>query len=388
MQVLAKYLAELVNAQLENRKPKLLPEEVSVEELLKIAHKNQMNYLILGGLLKVDNLSDEEKAKIKPYVLQAILRNSHQVNEIKKIENCFEEKGISCQAMKGARMKFVYPAPEMREMGDIDILVREECINKAAKSLEQLGYTLQQSVKHHDIYRKKPYIVLEMHRAMYDKTVNKTQYEYFSDMSRTILREGKSYIYDFSCEDFYVYMMAHMAKHFYVMGCGIRNLVDVYIYNKKFSKSMDLDYVRKQLQICGIASFTKHMEKLADIWLSGEDGDAFYDELFLYMLDSGIYGKDENGIWNRFAEEKMKDKQATTTHLKCWYIFPPLSYMAEYYPYLDKYPFLLPVTWFIRGVGGVFGKRGIQKRQMIKTIDEDKIKTYQTIYQKMDMHFK
>ena len=28
------------------------------------------------------------------------------------------------------------------------------------------------------------------------------------------------------------------------------------------------------------------------------------------MLDSGIYGKDENGIWNKFSEFKMKGKIA------------------------------------------------------------------------------
>ena len=142
-----------------------------------------------------------------------------------------------------------------------------------------------------------------------NKTVNKSQYEYFSDMSRAVLREGKSYIYDFSNEDFYVYMMAHMAKHFYVKGCGIRNLVDVYVFNNKFADVLDRKYVKEQLQICGIATFTEHMEKLASIWLGDEKSDEFYDDLFLYMLDSGIYGKDENGIWNRFAEEKMKDKQ-------------------------------------------------------------------------------
>lgn len=388
MRGLGKYLAELVNAQLENKKPGLLPKEVSVDELLKISHRNQMNYLILGGLLKVDNITDEDKNRLKPYVLNSVLRTGSQVSELKNLEKIFEEKGVKCQPMKGARMKFLYPSPEMREMGDIDILVQEECISEAEKCLEELGYTLQQSIKHHDIYRKKPYIVLEMHRAMYDRTVNKTQYEYFSDMSRAVLREGKSYIYDFTNEDFYVYMMAHMAKHFYVMGCGIRNLIDVYIYNKKFASSMDREYIKEQLEICGIATFTEHMEKLANIWLGTEKGDSFYDDLFMYMLDSGIYGKDENGIWNRFAEEKMKDKQATVGRLKRWYFFPPLSYMAEYYPYLHNYPFLLPVTWVIRGAIGVFGKRGINKRKMIRTIEEDKIKTYQKIYQRMDMHFK
>ena len=213
MKVLEKYLAELVNAQLENRKPGLLPKEVDLEELVRLSHKHQMNYLILGGLLKVDNIAEEEKNKIKPYVVKSVFKTAQQVCEIKKVEEVFEEKGIRCQPMKGSRMKFMYPTYEMREMGDIDILVQLEDMSEADKCLKEMGYTLEQSIKHHDIYKKKPYAVLEMHRAMYDRTVNKTQYEYFSDMSRAKKREGKSYIYDFTNEDFYVYMMAHMAKH-------------------------------------------------------------------------------------------------------------------------------------------------------------------------------
>ena len=67
MKVLEKYLAELVNAQLENRKPGLLPKEVDLEELVRLSHKHQMNYLILGGLLKVDNIADKTDLKKKAW---------------------------------------------------------------------------------------------------------------------------------------------------------------------------------------------------------------------------------------------------------------------------------------------------------------------------------
>ena len=67
---------------------------------------------------------------------------------------------------------------------------------------------------------KEPFMVVEAHRAMYDKTVDNNQYEYFSNFSKAILKKGYKYTYDFNDEDFYIYMIAHMAKHFYVKGCG------------------------------------------------------------------------------------------------------------------------------------------------------------------------
>ncbi len=386
--MLAQYLAELVKAQLENRKPCNKPNDISVAELSDISLRNHMDYLLLGGLLKVENLSEEEKSTIRPRVVSSLMRTMAQVNEIKELERRFEEKNIKNQFMKGSRLKFMYPSPEMREMSDIDVLIDGDCMELAAQELTDRGYYLHQAIKHHDIYIKKPFMVMEAHRVMYDKTVDGGQYKYFSNFSKAILRENMFCSYDFSIEDFYVYMMAHMAKHFYKMGCGIRNLVDVYVYQEKYGAVMDKAYVKEELEKCGILEFTEHMEKLSSIWLKGEKSSMFYDDLFQYMMDSGIYGKDENGIWNKFSEEKMRDKDATPSQLKRWYYFPPIAYMSEYYPWLEEHPYLLPVAWGIRAWRGVFMKKGVHKREMLHDIGEDKVKTYQKIYQNMGLHFK
>ncbi len=386
--LLREYLSELVNAQLNNTKPSPIPEEISVEELVRISGRNHMNYLILGALIRTDNLPEEWKPTLRNKILRSVIHTSVQVTELKKIEQRFEEKQIACQPMKGARMKFFYPSPEMREMSDVDILIREDCMDKAAAELTEMGYELSQAVKHHDIYEKKPHMVVEVHRAMYDKTVDYTQYEYFKNLSRAVLREGCSYTYDFNTEDFYIYMIAHMAKHFYTMGCGIRNLLDIYIYRQKFGATMDQLYLDKELKLLGLYTFTRHMEKLANVWMGGEQGDEFYEQLFFYMVDSGIYGKDENGIWNKFCEEKMKDKKVSRFQLRMWYCFPPLHYMAEYYPWLEEKPYLLPWAWTVRAFCGIFLNKGTKKRRMIKSIDQQDISVYQNIYHEMHFRFK
>lgn len=384
----AEYLGNLILSQLEGKKPLNLPNEISFDELIDISSRNHMDYIILGGLLKVDNITEAEKQVLRSKVMVSVMRTMVQVTELKELERRFEAKQIMNQPMKGARMKFFYPTPEMREMSDIDILVDNAFMGEAGEVLTEMGYKLQHSIKHHDIYVKPPYMVVEVHRALYDKTVDGGQYRYFTNFSKTHLREGYTCTYDFSTEDFYIYMLAHMAKHFYAMGCGIRNLVDIYIYRKKYDSCMDRSYLRKELSECGILEFSEHMEKLANIWLNGGKSSTFYEGLFQYMQDSGIYGKDENGIWNNFAEKKMKDKEATITRLKTWYYFPPISYMSEYYPWLEDHSYLLPIAWGIRVYRGVFQKKGVHKREMLHDIDKEQINTYQSIYQKMGLHFK
>lgn len=118
----------------------------------------------------------------------------------------------------------------------------------------------------------------------------------------------------------------------------------------------------KQFAGLGLTAFTEHMEKLARIWLQGEPGEAFYQQLFDYMQGCGIYGKDENGIWNLFCDAQPEKGEKGRDALKRWYWFPPYEYMVLYYPWLSRNPvagkFLLPAAWGIRAARGVVCGRG------------------------------
>lgn len=388
MNVLGDYLAELVHAQFESRRPVPIPEGVTLDELYQISVKGHMDYLILGALLKLDGISEEWKSVMRQKVMLSVSRTVAQINELKEMRRRFEEKGIVNQPMKGAWMKFIYPSPEMREMSDIDVLIRRDCMEKATAELQDMGYSLAKSIKHHDIYTKPPFMAIEAHRAMYDRTVDTNQYDYFSDFTRAMPIENSGCTYNFNDNDFYIYMLAHMAKHFYTMGCGVRNLLDIYVYLNAKGENLDREYVNGELDKLGLRAFTEQMEALSYVWMDGKACSELQQNIFDYMLDGGIYGKDENGIWNKFAEEKVKGQEVSKLKLKLWYFFPPMSYMCEYYPILEKQPYLYPATWLIRVYRGVFCKKGVHKREMLREIDREQIKIYQEIYQTMDLHFK
>ena len=133
------------------------------------------------------------------------------------------------------------------------------------------------------------------------------------------------------------------------------------------------------------------MEKLARIWLQGEPGEAFYQQLFDYMQGCGIYGKDENGIWNRFCDAQPEKGEKGRDVLKRWYWFPPYEYMVLYYPWLSRNPvagkFLLPAAWGIRAARGVVCGRGKYKREMLRQIDASQIGVRQDIYRRLQLRF-
>lgn len=373
--IIMTYLAELIHAQLEECAPRPLPEGVTVEELEAIAIKSHMIYNLLTPLLQLP-LPDDVVERLRPRIMKSTMKTLQQVCAAREISEALEKAKIRHQVLKGSVLKFIYPRPEMREMSDIDFMVYEPSLDAAESVLRNLGYDKRQAIKHHVIFQKPPFLVFEMHWSLYEQTVDKEQYLYYKEI-RATKKSGCGYTYEFSVEDFYVYMISHMAKHFYEGGCGIRNLLDIYIYQQKYHEVMNTEVVKEQLQRCGLIDFEHHMHRLADIWLGDEESSEFYLELFSYMLDCGIYGKSENGIWGQLAKQEKQNSG---------YYFPTYNYMKEYYPWLKKCPLLLPVAWFVRGVHGLTSKESRERRKMIE--DEQQYRMIGNIYRTLNLDFK
>ena len=102
----------------------------------------------------------------------------------REIQEKLEENKIRHQVLKGAVMKHIYPRPEFREMGDIDIMIYEDSLEQAEKVVEELGFVKYQTVKHHEIFFKKPFLMLEMHWSLYDQNVDRNQSVYFKKQFR------------------------------------------------------------------------------------------------------------------------------------------------------------------------------------------------------------
>ena len=378
-----KYTSELIRSTFESRKPAQVPDSVSVSELITIARKGQMPYLLLTSLLKV--LDDQKEIQIIGNLIrQSTIKTFLQVFAAKEISTNFEKNGIRHQVLKGAIMKNLYPSPEMREMSDIDLVVYDESLDKAAKLMEDMGYKNHGLVKHHMIFSKGNELCVEVHWCLFDANADKKQYVYFKDNFKARLKEGAKYTYEFSLEDFYVYMISHMSKHFFETGCGIRNLVDIYVYIQKYNEALDWEYLKQELKTCGILDFEKNMRQLAFIWLEDKECESFFDHLFEYMVDSGIYGKSENGIWSQLAKETSNDN----TNARWRFYFPSISFMKEKYHWLEKAPFLLPTAWVIRGVTGIFNKEARDHRNNLLNSDDEQVKKMLNIYHRLNLEFR
>ena len=381
--VVREYLAELINAGFENRVPLSVPEEISVKELVDIADRGQMAYPVLCPLLKTVYDASESEL-IRRRILLSTKRSFLQCKCAMELTKRLEEAGIKHQLLKGSVIRWLYPQPEMREMSDIDLVIYDESLDEAAKVIENMGFKNEGLVKHHMIFGNGNGVTIEAHWCLYDKNVDHSQAIYFNDNFRARLSEGKKYTYEFGREDFYIYMISHMAKHFFETGCGIRNLLDIYVYLKRYDPEMDSDYVKCELKKCGTLDFEKNMRELSFIWLEKKECSGYYEKLFAYMVDSGIYGKNENGIWGQLSKETAEGEE----NVKLRFYFPSIKFMKEKYTWLKNAPFLLPVAWVVRGASGFFSAESRHHKHKLQTAGNDELQDMLEIYHNLKLDFR
>ena len=108
------YLATLIKAQLEGKEVPDIPAEITVAEIVKIARENHMVHLLLGALVRANNVSEADKNSLRVMILRSIAKTTAQVQEHRALEKRFEEEGIMNQPMKGSILRFYFPSPALR----------------------------------------------------------------------------------------------------------------------------------------------------------------------------------------------------------------------------------------------------------------------------------
>ena len=265
-----------------------------------------------------------------------------------------EKEHIWYLPLKGSVMKELYPRDGMRQMADNDILFDASCQSKVRSYFEAEGYEVVSYAKgNHDVYQKKPIYNFELHTALFGKEHQAKMVEYYGNVKDRLLADKEGgYGFHFSVEDFYVYMMAHMFKHFDGGGTGIRSLLDIYVYQARYGDVWNRAYLEGELTKLGILEFEQETLGLARELFGGElplEPDKLPKEemdRLLFFMGSGTYGTMKNSI-----EKKLRKLQTDGKEISLWTkarylfrrVFPDGEWMKEYYPVCRKHPWLIPL---------------------------------------------
>ena len=352
-----KYFLSLVRSALLGEKPQSAPQGVDFNSLLMLARSQSLVELISYAIPKIEpKIAPEIIAGFERLKRTGIAKEINQDIELALLCDTLEREKIDYILLKGSVLKHLYPTPDMRSMCDIDILIREDSVNQADSVMESLGYG-DKKVSDHDIsYVKPPYVNVELHNSLTQYDFGKKAYEYFKDIWSLARKKGDTCAYELSCEDFYLYHIDHMSKHYATGGCGVRPFCDIFVYLKAHP-SMDLDYVNEGLDKIGLRAFESHARALALKWLGDGTGDEISEAMESFILSGGSFGTKERGELSFALRKGTKNKKVSKARLLLYKLFLPYRHMKVVYPSLKKVPFLLPFYWIHRVFRTLFFRR-------------------------------
>ncbi len=332
---------------------KALFSEEMLPDIFALAKSHEIAHLLAMGLNQNPVLREETA---KAYMIEGEMIRTmfwYEQDNLKYTRLChiLEEAEIPFLPLKGMVLRQWYPKPWMRTCGDIDILLHKEDLERAVQLLTtQYGYTFSSEGTHDIVLKMEGNLYVELHYLLVeDGIVNSAELVLRDVWNHATLSKDKKYQYEMSDAMFYFYHIAHMAKHFYAGGCGIRSFADIWVLNHM----IDFDASKRDalLRQGDLLRFSQVVYLLSQVWFGSETHTPLTRQVEYYILRGGVYGSAENRI--------TVQQQKTGGRLKYTLsrVFLPYHVIKHRYPILKKHRWLTPVMQMRRWVDAIFTGR-------------------------------
>lgn len=354
-----------------------LPESFDVPDIFRIAEKHGVDMMAYYGAL---NCGVDSSTEIMHKELKLVYRNvcfgESQMSEVYRLMEEFEARGISHMPLKGVLLKPLYPHPEMRRMGDADILIKTEQLDTIRRVMKELGYTEKYSSDHELAFGNKTLLV-ELHKRLIP-SYNKDYYGYYGDgWEFARLKDGTSYRYEMKPEDEMIYLLVHLAKHYRDSGIGIRHFADILIF-RRHNPKLDEAYIKEELDKLNLFEFYNNILNTVESWFGEYPGDEKTELITQFVFAGGEYGDKRNSSLSSALKTIQGNKSAGAVKRSriIGLLFPKYADMCKLYPVLNKASILLPFMWVVRVLSRMFKVNKMRKyaNESLKFSDDDVMK--------------
>lgn len=322
-----RYLLSLVRAALLDIDPPP-PEGVDFDQIRRLSAFLHLDIPCYYSMRRagIASTEDEDGAFIGNVVKDAEQKDAEQ-----KLVLALGEAGIDVMPLKGCLLKPLYPASEMRYMGDIDLYYRgnDETLLSVMKKLG-CSVKIWKGHRIHHVFGMEPFIDIEMHYCL---TVPENPLaDVLSDSvwERASEDPDRPGVYRMSYEDEYLFLLLHALKHFYASGFGIRNYYDFWLFRRAHPEVPESPRVREILSRAGLLTFAERICHLSDVLMSEEAFSPEDEEMISFSFKDGTYGSQIGSISRKMTKTPSRSRYFLRR------IFPPIMDLAERYPTLAK----------------------------------------------------
>lgn len=330
-----------------------LPEGFALSAALPCIRRHQLVTLAYEGatICGISPMEPPMRELFQSYC-KILQLSERQMQELRRLYAAFEENQIDYMPLKGCNMKLLYPRPELRTMGDADILIRTEQYGKIVPLLEALGFTAKQETDHELVWESQK-LYLELHKHLVP-SYNRDLYPYFGD-GWNRARKAEGCCHTMTAEDEFIYLFTHFAKHFRDGGIGCRHVADLWVFLHTHP-DLDQAYVLGELKKLQLSKFYGHVRSLLSVWFEDGQSDEKTERMNEFIFSSGSFGQMESralAITLRDAGHSPLGFSGRLLYL-CRTAFPGVSVLREKYTVLKRWPWMLPFVWLIRPFYKVF----------------------------------
>ena len=336
-QILLTILADHLNG-----RNSTLPADYDEAELLSFARQHQCE----GIVYHQTHIASLQRA--------CALTTFYAVNRrdlLKQIHEVFTERNIPYLLFKGTEIARFYPEPMLRTMGDSDILVRKEDIEKASEALASIGFHGDLSYNNERHFQINGFQFELHHRLLYDNIVNLPHLKAWTDSVWEHIFAEDGVRYSMEPEFNLVYLLLHLRKHLLFQGVGLRQFMDVAVMAQQ---KLDWDKVNGYLDELDLNPFAANCFALCSRWfemsfpINTGISDEFYKAATEKIFAGGVFGyadKDAKGNVFNFHLQKEGKLKVFLKH-----VFMPYSVMRnlQRFSFIDGRPYLLPAAWIYR----------------------------------------
>ena len=322
---------------------------MDIPAVLELARRHLLAAAAAYALEKTVALSEEFREEKYKAVRRLSLFNVERAKVLNELEN----KKIWYLPLKGIIIKDYYPKSAMREMGDNDILFDSTKAEEVKNIMEGLGYTCKgYGASHHDVYSKPPYIKFEMHRRLTDKPEYR---EYFKNLKDKLIKDSNNgFGYHMTDEDFYIYLIWHLYNHYTLSGTGLRAVLDVYVFNRKFREKLDLEYLDTEFQKLDLNVFECKIRDFANRLFSEQELTKTELSELDFLVESGADGT-KGFLW-MYRLNNDDSGRAKTKYLLSR-LFPSEEFVKENHPFVYRHKAVYPFLVIYRPIKGVVKHR-------------------------------
>jgi len=343
-----------------------------------IAAAEIKNIVLRGGILLTvyPSLPAELQQDLKNAYLPAVKQSVLQDYEGQRILQGLGEAGLDCIALKGWDLRQLYPDITMRQMADLDILVRPYSYGLIKKVMLELGFRAEcaaESSWMHDNFGKDE-VNVELHKRLSDDSgvIQKWEKQIWQRAACT-----QDHIFKMSPEDHYVFHFIHLHKDFLNGSLGLRRIIDTWLLQKQ---DFDRSAVLTAFEQMGLTAFHENMIRLSRACMGEIPVDDRCEVLLRHAFRFGIYGTDVSYKAGRIAAMSSGSMAAGKIRSFMRAVFLPYRRMKAQFPVLEKWPILLPFCWFRRIAhlmrGGLKDKKRKLDYRHIDRADYDEMKAF------------